>query len=97
MINKYIVTSILLELTSSEEKKMISESNQDSSEKLNQESNEEFIENNNTNHIIIRPSTVYGEEDNFFNLFGKMAKILPFLPLFRNGTTRFQPIYINDA
>ena len=36
---------------------------------------EEFIENNNSNHIIVRPSTVYGEEDNFFNLFGKMAKI----------------------
>ena len=33
---------------------------------------EEFIENNNTNHIIIRPSTVYGEEDNFFNLFGNL-------------------------
>ena len=40
---------------------------------------EEFIENNNSNHIIVRPSTVYGEEDNFFNLFGKMAKILPCL------------------
>ena len=35
---------------------------------------EEYIENNNSNHIIIRPSTVYGEEDNFFNLFGKMVK-----------------------
>ena len=57
---------------------------------------EEFIENNNTNHIIIRPSTVYGEEDNFINLFGKMAKILPFLPLIKNGTTKFQPIYVND-
>ena len=57
---------------------------------------EEFIENNNTNHIIVRPSTVYGEEDNFFNLFGKMAKILPFLPLIKNGRTRFQPIYVND-
>ena len=57
---------------------------------------EEFIENNNTNHIIVRPSTVYGEEDNFFNLFGKMAKILPFLPLIKNGATRFQPIYVND-
>ncbi len=57
---------------------------------------EEFIENNNTNHIIIRPSTVYGEEDNFFNLFGKMAKILPFLPLIKNGKTKFQPIYVND-
>ena len=57
---------------------------------------EEFIENNNTNHIIIRPSTVYGEEDNFINLFGKMAKILPFLPLIKKGKTKFQPIYIND-
>ncbi len=57
---------------------------------------EEFIENNNSNHIILRPSTVYGEEDNFFNLFGKMAKILPFLPLIKNGLTKFQPIYVND-
>ena len=57
---------------------------------------EEFIENNNTNHIIVRPSTVYGEEDNFFNFFGKMAKILPFLPLIKNGMTKFQPIYVND-
>ena len=57
---------------------------------------EEFIENNNNNHIIIRPSTVYGEEDNFINLFGKMAKILPFLPLIKKGKTKFQPIYVND-
>ena len=57
---------------------------------------EEFIENNNTCYIIVRPSTVYGEEDNFINLFGKMAKILPFLPLIKNGATKFQPIYIND-
>ena len=57
---------------------------------------EEFIENNNNKHIIIRPSTVYGEEDNFINLFGKMAKILPFLPLIKKGKTKFQPIYVND-
>ena len=57
---------------------------------------EEFIENNNSNFIIVRPSVVYGEEDNFINQFGKMAKLLPFLPLFRKGQTRFQPIYLND-
>ena len=57
---------------------------------------EEFIENNNTNHIIVRPSIVYGEEDNFINQFGKMAKLLPFLPLFKKGETKFQPIYVND-
>ena len=57
---------------------------------------EEYIENNNLNHIIVRPSTVYGEEDNFINLFGKMAKIFPFLPLIKKGKTKFQPIYVND-
>ena len=57
---------------------------------------EEFIENNNTNYIIIRPSIVYGEEDNFINQFGKMAKLLPFLPLYKKGETKFQPIYVND-
>jgi len=57
---------------------------------------EEFIQSNNSNYIIVRPSVVYGEEDNFINQFGKMAKILPFLPLFKNGETQFQPIYVND-
>tara|TARA_Y100000996_G_scaffold414279_1_gene404699 strand:+ start:1629 stop:2558 length:930 start_codon:yes stop_codon:yes gene_type:complete len=63
---------------------------------LTKKMGEEFIENNNSNHIIIRPSIVYGEEDNFINQFGKMAKLLPFLPLFRKGQTQFQPIYVND-
>jgi uncharacterized protein YbjT (DUF2867 family) len=57
---------------------------------------EEFIENNNTNHIIVKPSIVFGEEDNFINQFGKMAKLLPLLPLFKKGVTKFQPIYVND-
>jgi uncharacterized protein YbjT (DUF2867 family) len=57
---------------------------------------EEFIQSNNNNHIILRPSVVYGEEDNFINQFGRMAKILPFLPLFKKGETKFQPIYVND-
>ncbi len=57
---------------------------------------EEFIQSNNNNYIIIRPSVVYGEEDNFINQFGRMAKILPFLPLFKKGETKFQPIYVND-
>ena len=57
---------------------------------------EEFIENNNTNYVIVRPSIVFGEEDNFINQFGKMAKLLPLLPLFKKGKTKFQPIYVND-
>ncbi|WP_065095379.1 MULTISPECIES: complex I NDUFA9 subunit family protein [unclassified Wolbachia] len=46
--------------------------------------------------IIIRPSLVFGKEDNFFNKFARLATILPFLPLIGNGTTKFQPICVTD-
>lgn len=46
---------------------------------------------------ILRPSVIFGAEDNFFNLFAKIAKISPFLPLFGGGKTRFQPVYVVDV
>ncbi|WP_168464518.1 complex I NDUFA9 subunit family protein [Wolbachia endosymbiont of Ctenocephalides felis wCfeT] len=46
--------------------------------------------------IIIKPSLVFGKEDNFFNKFARLATILPFLPLIGNGTTKFQPICVTD-
>ncbi|MDZ3836693.1 MAG: complex I NDUFA9 subunit family protein [Rhodospirillales bacterium] len=46
---------------------------------------------------IIRPSIVFGPEDDFFNRFASMAKISPALPLIGGGTTRFQPVYVDDV
>ena len=46
---------------------------------------------------ILRPSIVFGPEDNFFNLFGGMAMMSPFLPLIGGGQTRFQPVYVGDV
>jgi NADH dehydrogenase len=46
---------------------------------------------------ILRPSVVFGEDDNFFNMFAKMAQILPFLPLIGGGHTKFQPVYVGDV
>jgi NADH dehydrogenase len=46
--------------------------------------------------IILRPSIVFGPEDDFFNRFGGMAATLPFLPLISNGRTRFQPVFVGD-
>jgi NADH dehydrogenase len=46
--------------------------------------------------IILRPSLVFGAEDGFFNRFGKMAALLPVMPLFF-GDTRFQPVYVADV
>jgi NADH dehydrogenase len=45
---------------------------------------------------ILRPSIVFGPEDNFFNLFAKMAGRTPFLPLIGGGKTLFQPVYVGD-
>ncbi len=57
---------------------------------------ENYIQNNNNNFTIIKPSVVFGEEDKFLNQFGGMTKFLPFLPLIKKGKTKFQPIYVDD-
>ncbi|TRM65876.1 hypothetical protein BD626DRAFT_546301 [Schizophyllum amplum] len=45
---------------------------------------------------IIRPSLVFGPEDSFFNRFSELSKYLPFLPAFGGGTSRFQPVFVDD-
>jgi NADH dehydrogenase len=44
---------------------------------------------------ILRPSVVFGPEDDFFNRFAAMAQ-LPFMPVVSGGT-RFQPVYVCDV
>lgn len=46
--------------------------------------------------VILRPSIVFGPEDEFFNRFAAMAQISPLLPLIGGGRTRFQPVYVGD-
>lgn len=46
--------------------------------------------------VILRPSIVFGEDDNFFNQFAGLAQILPVLPLIGGGHTQFQPVYVGD-
>lgn len=54
--------------------------------------------------VIVRPSVVFGPEDQFFNLFGLMAQVLPFIPFFTNahplapdgGGAKFQLLYVGD-
>lgn len=46
--------------------------------------------------VILRPSLVFGNEDQFFNRFGAMAMTLPVMPVIE-GASRFQPVYVGDV
>lgn len=47
--------------------------------------------------VILRPSIIFGPEDNFFNKFADMARTMPFLPLIGGGHTKFQPVFVEDV
>ena len=46
--------------------------------------------------VILRPSIVFGPEDEFFNRFAGMARMAPALPVV-GAKTRFQPVYVDDV
>lgn len=47
--------------------------------------------------VIVRPSVVFGPEDDLFNRFAAMARFSPALPLIGGGETRFQPVFVGDV
>jgi NADH dehydrogenase len=46
---------------------------------------------------IMRPSILFGPEDDFFNRFAALARMSPALPLVGGGATRFQPVFVGDV
>jgi uncharacterized protein YbjT (DUF2867 family) len=46
---------------------------------------------------ILRPSVVFGPEDQFTNRFAALARVSPMLPLIGGGLTRLQPVYVGDV
>ena len=47
--------------------------------------------------VILRPSIVFGPEDQFFNRFAALAQMSPLLPLIGGGRTKFQPVFVGDV
>ena len=48
------------------------------------------------NAMIVRPSIVFGPEDEFFNRFAAMSRMGPILPVV-GAATNFQPVYVDDV
>jgi uncharacterized protein YbjT (DUF2867 family) len=47
--------------------------------------------------VIMRPSVVFGPEDQFTNRFAGLARLSPALPLIGGGLTKMQPVYVGDV
>jgi NADH dehydrogenase len=47
--------------------------------------------------VVLRPSVIFGPEDDFFNRFAALARLLPVMPLIGDGATRFQPVFVGDV
>jgi NADH dehydrogenase len=46
---------------------------------------------------ILRPSVMFGSEDQFANRFAALARMSPVLPLIGGGATKLQPVYVDDV
>lgn len=58
---------------------------------------ESAVHSNFPETTILRPSVIFGEDDEFFNMFARMAQVLPALPLIGGGKTKFQPVFVGDV
>lgn len=48
------------------------------------------------NAVILRPSVIFGPEDQFFNRFAGMTRLGPVLPVV-GADTKFQPVYVDNV
>jgi NADH dehydrogenase len=46
---------------------------------------------------VLRPSVLFGPEDEFANRFAALARMAPVLPLIGGGETKLQPAYVGDV
>ncbi|MGD0114628.1 MAG: complex I NDUFA9 subunit family protein [Dehalococcoidia bacterium] len=48
-------------------------------------------------YTILRPSLVFGPEDDFFNRLARLIRRVPVVPVAGDGKTRFQPVWVEDV
>lgn len=58
---------------------------------------EEAVRASGLDWTILRPSLIYGPEDSFVNLFARMARWSPVLPVMGSGLGRLQPVSVENV
>ncbi|CAM3343850.1 complex I NDUFA9 subunit family protein [Paracoccus nototheniae] len=46
--------------------------------------------------VVLRPSVIFGPDDNFYNRFAGMSRMGPLMPIV-GGKTRMQPVHVEDV
>ena len=68
----------------------------DSNYALSKLEGEKKVRENFSKSVILKPSIVYSVDDNFTTSFMKLLGILPVMPLYYEGKTKFTPIHVSD-
>lgn len=59
---------------------------------------EDMVTSSSAKWTVLRPSVIFGPDDEFVNVLGRMVRLSPFVfPLPGGGTARFQPIAVGDV
>jgi len=58
---------------------------------------EQYLQGSGLEWVVIRPTWVYGPDDNSLNRLLRFARILPFVPMFGDGKQAMQPVFIDDV
>ena len=69
----------------------------DSNYALSKLSGEKKVRQNFPSSVILKPSIVYSVDDNFTTNFMNLLSILPVMPLYYGGKTKFTPIHASDV
>ena len=58
---------------------------------------EERVRDVASNAVILRPSVLFGPNDVFLSTIMNLIHYLPVIPLFGNGSTKLQPVHVEDV
>jgi NADH dehydrogenase len=58
---------------------------------------EEFVRVSGLDFTIFRPSIIYGPHDHFVNLFARISRFSPILPVMGSGKSKMQPVPVADV